>query len=54
MRKVTIKSPEELFDERYGKPIDKWDKKAPKYDYYDMIDWAEYLGEYYGFYTKIP
>ncbi len=45
-----IKSPEELFNERYGEPKDKWDKKAQKYDYHDMIDFAEYCAEYYGFY----
>ena len=52
MKNKPVKTPEELFKERYGNPKDKWDRVAKRYDYYDMIDFAEYLGEYYGFYTK--
>jgi len=49
-----IKSPEELFKEIYGDPGDKWDRSSKKYDYHDMIAFADRLGEYYGFQTKIP
>lgn len=43
-----MKTTQELFEERYGKPIDKWDISMQRYNYWDMLDFADYVCKYYG------
>ena len=50
MKDKPVKSLQELYEELYNSPDGIALKK--QFNYYDMMDFAEYLGEYYGFYTK--
>jgi len=34
-------TPEEYYKKRDYPTLDKFDKKAPKFDYYDLVDFAE-------------
>lgn len=47
-----MKTTEELFEERYGKPKDKWDNLANKYTYWDMLDFADHVCNYHGVKTQ--
>ena len=40
-------TPEEYYKKRDYPTLDKFDKKAPKFDYYDLVDFAEQYAEHY-------